>query len=72
MQDENMTSTRYGSVLWHYSREVEPRPFSRFTAEDAEQQANDEWIEKALKWGESQFDSYGSRVSGSESAEAQQ
>jgi hypothetical protein len=62
MHSENMTSTRYGSVLWHYSREVEPRPFSRFTADDAEQQANDEWIERALRWGETRFDAYANRI----------
>lgn len=56
------SSTRYGAVLWYYSREVEPRPYSRFTTDDSEHQANDEWIERALKWGESHIDAYSNRI----------
>jgi hypothetical protein len=59
MTEKSTASTRYGDIMYYYSREVEPRPFSRFTSDDAEQQANDDWIERALSWGSHHFDEYG-------------
>lgn len=43
-----MTTT--GLMRQLYSDYVEPRPYSRFTSEDNEQQANDDWALRAIDW----------------------
>jgi hypothetical protein len=43
--------TRTGVVNQLYGEHVEPRPFSRFTANDDEIAANAEWRCRALSWG---------------------
>lgn len=62
MTERSMASTREGDTRWYYSREVEIRPFSRFTADPAEIQANMQWAERASIWGEQNFDMHGHRI----------
>lgn len=62
MTEQSTASTRIGDIRWYFAREVEKRPFSRFTSNPAEIQANTEWAERALIWGKHHFDEYGKRV----------
>ncbi len=42
--------TNYGMAAQLYSQYIEPRPYSRFTALDHEQQANDDWSMRVRDW----------------------
>ncbi len=42
--------TTHGLAVQLYSQYVQPRPFSRFTAEDNEMAANDTWTLRAVDW----------------------
>lgn len=42
--------TALGAARRRYSREVEPRPFSRFTSAPAEVAANESWAARAAVW----------------------
>lgn len=53
-----MSLTRVGTIREWYGY-VEPRPFSRFTADPNEQEANRDWEQRALAWGEQHVDEHG-------------
>lgn len=45
-----MGMTRYGLAVQLYSDNVAPRPYSMFTADAKEQNANEEWSARVQAW----------------------
>lgn len=56
--------TRIGIMHSLYAKFVEHRPFSRFTGDPAEIQANQEWCKRACAWGEEYDKKHGLPSSG--------
>ena len=54
-----MGMTTLGLARQLYSSYVEPRPFSRFTQDIDEIEANAEWAYKAIKWAKQYMNTNG-------------
>lgn len=50
---------REGIISVAYSESVEPRPFSRFTDDPEEIEANHQWRIRAGEWGMEHIDEFG-------------
>lgn len=51
--------TREGIIYVTYGEKVEPRPFSRFTSDPEEIEANHQWRIRAGEWGMDHIDEFG-------------
>jgi hypothetical protein len=51
--------TRIGIVMQKYGELVEPRPYSLFTSDPDEGEANHAWQARAMEWGATRVDQWG-------------